>query len=109
MSIVLKKIEEFWHHLTDDNCLDIPLIDVNQLNVLGEQPIHIAAWKCGPEEIEWLVKNGADVNSLGDFGMTPLHYAYMGRKLENVATLLRAGANAGIRCDRGLLPGDGYK
>ena len=88
----------------DDDCLDIPLTEVNQLNVFGESPIHIAAWKGCPEDIKWLVENGADINQRGEFGMTPLHYAYMGGKRENIETLLNFGANPAIKCNYGLLP-----
>jgi ankyrin repeat protein len=107
MSVVFEKLSEYWCSQTDDDCLDIPLTEVNQLNALGEQPIHIAAWKCGPEEILWLLDHGADINSIGDFGMTPLHYAYMAKKIDNVKILLKAGADSTIRCERGLLPGEG--
>lgn len=108
MSVVIEELRKHWLCTTDENCIDIPLTDVNQLNLLGEQPIHIAAWKCGSEEILWLLGNGANINSVGDFGMTPLHYAYMGRKPENVQVLLAAGATTTIRCERGLRPGEGY-
>jgi ankyrin repeat protein len=106
MSMVLERLREYWWCLTDDNCLDIPLTEVNQLNILGEQPVHIAAWRSAPRDLQWLIDNGADINSIGDLGMTPLHYAYMGHKPENVKLLLYAGADPNIRCDRGLLPNE---
>jgi ankyrin repeat protein len=104
MSIVFDRLREHWWCLTDDDCLDIPLREVNQKNILGEQPIHIAAWKGSVEDVAWLLANGADVNSIGDLGMTPLHYAYMGNRPENVEVLMAAGADPELRCDRGLLP-----
>ena len=91
----------------DEDGLDIPLSDVNQVNVLGESPIHIAAWKGDPEDILWLLDNGAEINQRGEFGMTPLHYAYMSGKTENISILLDAGADPNLRCDRGLLPSEG--
>jgi hypothetical protein len=103
MSIVLERLRPYWWCLMDDNCLDIPLTEVNQLNIFGESPIHIAAWKTCPEDIQWLIENGADVNQPGEFGMTPLHYAYMTGKTDNVETLLNAGADANKICDYGLL------
>jgi uncharacterized protein len=106
MSLVLKKLEQFWWHITDDNCIDVPLTTVSQENMLGEKPIHIAAWRGDEDDLSWLIENGADVNSVGDLGMTPLHYAYLGRKPANVAILLHAGADPSRRCDRGLLPRD---
>lgn len=100
---VLEKLEEHWWCEVDEDGIDIPLTDVNQLNVLGESPIHIAAWKGAPEDIQWLLDNGADINQRGDFGMTPLHYAYMGGNIENIEVLLQAGADQTIRCEYGLL------
>jgi uncharacterized protein len=109
MSVILNKLEQYWWNIVDDDGLDIPLTDVNQTNVLGECPIHIASWKGDPEDIRWLLDNGADINQRGDFGMTPLHYAYMGGKEKNIQTLLNAGADPQARCDRGLLPHEGRK
>ena len=93
----------------DDDCLDIPLTEVNQLNVLGEAPIHIAAWKGSTGDIEWLLENGADINQRGEREMTPLHYAYMGRIRENIEFLIRQGADTNLRCDYGLLANEGHK
>lgn len=104
--MIFERLQPFWWSLTDDDCIDIPLSEVNQLNMLGERPIHIAAWRGSAEDVKWLIEHGADVNAVGDLGMTPLHYAYMGRKPENVLTLLHAGANPSIRCDHGLLPAE---
>ncbi len=91
----------------DDDCLDIPLTGINQLNIFGEAPIHIAAWKGTASDVQWLLENGADINQVGEFGMTPLHYAYMGRRAEIIELLLNAGANENALCDRGLRPQDG--
>jgi ankyrin repeat protein len=107
MPLVLEKLRQYWWCLTDDNGLDIPLSDVNQVNVFGESPIHIAAWKGDAEDIQWLLNNGADANQRGEFGMTPLHYAYMGGNRENVDILLKGGADPNLRCDYGLLPHEG--
>jgi len=107
MSLVLKRLQQYWWCLMDDDCLDIPLTEVNQLNIFGESPIHIAAWKGCPEDIQWLLDNGANINQPGEFGMTPLHYAYMGGKRGNIEALLNAGADPTLRCDYGLLPHDG--
>ena len=88
----------------DEDGHEIPLTDVNQMNVLGEYPIHIAAWKGDPADVAWLLENGADVSQRGDFFMTPLHYAYRGGKNETIEMLLEYGADESARCDRGLLP-----
>ncbi|NOS72994.1 MAG: ankyrin repeat domain-containing protein [Methyloglobulus sp.] len=91
----------------DEDALDIPLTHVNQLNSLGEAPIHIAAWKGSVTDLSWLLENGADVNQPSEFKMTPLHYAYMGDKPENIKVLLKAGANQTARTEMGLLPAGG--
>jgi len=107
MSLVLDNLRQYWWCLMDEDGGDIPLTDVNQVNVFGESPIHIAAWKGSLEDIQWLLNNGADINQRGEFEMTPLHYAYMGGKRENIEILLKAGADPNLRCDQGMLPSDG--
>jgi ankyrin repeat protein len=103
----LEDLQQFWLGLVDDDGIDIPLTRIDQLNALGEGPIHVAAWKAPPEHLAWLIENGANINQRGEYGMTPLHYAYMGARQENIAFLLRAGADSTLRCDRGLLPSEG--
>lgn len=100
----LQKLQKHWWSQTDDEGRDIPLTDVNQKNILGETPIHIAAWKGDAEDIEWLIKNGANLNERGEFEMTPLHYAYMGGIQHNIALLKKLGADQLAKCDRGLMP-----
>jgi ankyrin repeat protein len=104
---VLEQLQQYWWNLTDEHGHDIPLTSVQQKNALGESPIHIAAWKGTPEDIEWLVTHGANINEPGEFGMSPLHYAYMSCKTENVRAVLAAGADTSLRCDRGLLADEG--
>jgi ankyrin repeat protein len=104
---VLCRLREFWWCQTDEMGHDIPLTGIDQLNAVGEAPIHIAARNGSAADIECLLASGADINQRGDFEMTPLHYAHMGGKPENILALLNAGADASLRCDRGLLPQDG--
>src|SRR5689334_8080621 len=101
---VLERLRVHWWCLTDDLGRDIPLTEINQLNALGEGPIHIAAWKGTVEDVRSLLENGADANQRGEFGMTPLHYADMARSREKIECLLKGGADPTLRCDRGLLP-----
>jgi Ankyrin repeats (many copies) len=103
----LLRLREHWWCALDDIGHHVPLVAVNQVNALGEAPIHIAAWKGSPADVTWLIENGADISRRGDFGMTPLHYAYMGQQQENTKVLLEAGADPEARCDRGLRPADG--
>lgn len=107
MSAVLKNLGQHWWSLIDERGREIPLTDVNQVNVFGESPIHIAAWKGRAEDVRWLLENGAHVNQKGEFGMTPLHYAYMGGKKQNIEFLLHSGADQNSRCESGLLPHEG--
>jgi hypothetical protein len=104
---VLERLAQHWWCRIDDLGHDIPLTDINQLNALGEAPIHIAAWKGTVEDVRSLLEHGANANQRGDFEMTPLHYAYMGRSRENIKCLLEGGADPTLRCDRGLLPEEG--
>jgi uncharacterized protein len=104
MLSTMQKLQEHWWPLTDDEGREIPLNQIDQKNIFGESPIHIAAWKGDAEDIEWLVKNGADLNDRGEFQMTPLHYAYMGKNRKNIEELINLGADQSARCDRGLMP-----
>jgi len=52
--------------------IDVPKINVNALNSVGESPLMLAALKGHLEVVDKLVKKGADVNKPG---WTPLHYA----------------------------------
>ena len=42
MSLVLERLSHFWRCDMDDDCLDFPLTEVNQVNIYGDSPIHIA-------------------------------------------------------------------
>ncbi|WP_255989578.1 ankyrin repeat domain-containing protein [Chitinolyticbacter albus] len=91
----------------DEDANYVPLTHVDQLNAFGEAPIHLAAWKCGPNDIKWLLQNGPSLEQRGEHEMTPLHYAYLGGKAENVEVLLSAGADQTARTEYGLLPAGG--
>ena len=100
----LEKLKKYWWAVVDEDGRDVSLEGVNQNNALGESPIHIAAWKGDPSDIQWLFDQGAQLNERGDFDMTPLHYAYMGAKEDNIKLLLKLGADPSTRCDRGFMP-----
>lgn len=107
MPSVFESLQPYWWSSVDEAGRDIPLTAVHQENALGERPIHIAAWKGEPQDIAWLLDQGAQINQTADFGMTPLHYAWMGGKPDNVALLIERGADRFARCDRGLLAHEG--
>ena len=69
-------------------------IDVNQKDLLGYTPLHIAAQEGYIDIVKLLVKiKGAKVN-VGDFlNTTPLHYAAEEGHLKVVQFLVEAGAN----------------
>jgi ankyrin repeat protein len=104
---VFERLEPHWRHVMDDDANYIPLTRVDQLNQLGEAPLHIAARHGTDLDVRSLLALGADVNQLSEFGMTPLHYAYMGGRTENVEILLGAGADPTARTRFGLLPAGG--
>ena len=104
---VLVSLEPHWWYVIDEQGHDVPLTQLDQLNSLGEAPIHIAAWKGSVTDLRWLLDNGADSEQRGAHQMTPLHYAYVGGKQENIAALLEAGADRAARTEMGLLPAEG--
>ena len=104
---ILASLEPHWLCVVDERGHDVPLRLIDQLNSIGESPIHIAAWKGTAADLRWLLENGADLEQRGKQEMTPLHYAYVGGKQENIAALLVAGANRTAKSEMGLLPAGG--
>lgn len=60
------------------------------------------ATKC--EELEDLIKKGADVNFQGKYGKTALHYAVKGERKDCVDILVSNGADVNIQDDDGNTP-----
>jgi len=77
----------------------VPLKDVNQPDVFGDYPIHIAAIREALDEMIALIAGGADVNALGEDGYTALHWAAGEGNVEAVKLLLEHGARTDIRDD----------
>src|SRR6478752_7235198 len=98
VSDVLRRLEVHWWPQLDEEANYVPLTKVDQLNALGEGPLHIAAWKGSTSDLEWILNQGADLTQRGDFGMTALHYAYMGGNMESVRLLLQRGADPDAKC-----------
>lgn len=66
----------------------------NVLNdVSGFYPIHYASYRCKPQMVDVLIKNGADINVLNDKGQTPLIVASRAKCYPAVVTLTEAGAH----------------
>ncbi len=49
--------------------------DVNQKNLDGDTPLHIAVLRSLYDEVLVLLEAGANPNAIGEMGYTPLHYA----------------------------------
>jgi ankyrin repeat protein len=58
------------------------------------------------EDINILIKAGADINAPGEYGNRPLHEAVSQGKVEAVKTLMKFCANTKIKNDDGLTAGD---
>lgn len=74
-------------------------IDVRALS--GDQPIHVAAFWGNVEDLEILLKTGADINSKGEDGYTPLHEAVDQDNYKAIKFLLEYGADQSIINDFG--------
>ncbi|MCB1868854.1 MAG: ankyrin repeat domain-containing protein [Gammaproteobacteria bacterium] len=66
--------------------------DVNQLDVDGRQPLHVAALQGELVVIRLLLKNGADIDGLDRNGHSPLYIAVMGGKTQVADFLIEKGA-----------------
>ena len=66
--------------------------DINQLDVDGHQPLHVAAAQGELVVIRLLLENGADIDGLDSEGYSPLHIAIMGGKTQVADFLIKQGA-----------------
>lgn len=77
-------------------------VDIESRSLFGDSPIHIAATRGDINEIELLLKCGANINSKGEHGYTALHDAIEQGHKEAVIYLLKYGANPEILNDDGF-------
>ena len=77
-------------------------INVNMMNNLGWNPIHVAALYGNEHIIKWLVDHGEDVNSLTNAGRTPLMIVSERGHSKIVKLLVKNGADVNVRADNGL-------
>lgn len=66
--------------------------DINQFDVDGRQPLHVAAEQGEQVIVKLLLDNGADINGLDSEGHSPLHIAIMGGKTQVANYLVEKGA-----------------
>lgn len=67
---------------------------VNEPNLAGNTPLHIAVCLGDLELISTLINEGADINAIGEFGGTALHFAAEEWHLEVIEYLIKNGAVA---------------
>ncbi len=84
----------------------IDLKDVNQVGLFGERPLGVAACRGIVEEIEALIKAGANVNAPGERGYTPLHEAVAQNHVAAIQFLLEHGASIAAKNEDGKSPLD---
>lgn len=80
----------------------------SNFNEVIEQPIEVsplcmAVAKGNLEEVNRLIKNGADVNAKSN-GMMPIHYAAKYNRVELIKVLITAGSKIHEPCDLGNTP-----
>jgi uncharacterized protein len=80
------------------------LKDVSQVGAFGSQVLHLASFANRYDDIQELIKAGANADAIGDLGLRPLHYAVLGGSLEAVRLLLRSGADASMENEYGETP-----
>jgi ankyrin repeat protein len=73
-------------------------------DLVGDTPLHWAAFWGECEAIESLVAEGANVNEPGEFGYTPLHMAIEAGRLAAIHVLLVAGASPTVPDAAGVTP-----
>ena len=74
--------------------LQEPTLGVNDTNVLGDSPLHMACGWADAEAVKALLAAGAKVNAPGDRGQTPLFQA---ESTQVVDLLLAAGADPAVK------------
>ena len=80
-------------YATHPEFLGIDILDINQPGAVDDTILHLAIVEGSIEEVNTLLRCGADVNAVGDLGNTPLHIAALMNELICAEILLEHGAN----------------
>jgi ankyrin repeat protein len=83
---------------------DTRLVSVNQKNIFGDTPLHVAVIWGDINAIRILIDFGADINCQGEHGYTPLHEAVEQGRVDVIEFLLNNGASDVIKSNNGLTP-----
>lgn len=81
---------------------------VNALENSRETPLHWAATRPFPSQLQVLLERGANIDSRNTLGETPLHCAAMAGMDANMQILHDYGANSDVVNKRGLSPMEVY-
>jgi ankyrin repeat protein len=76
--------------------------NINQRNIFGDIPIHVACRWGEAESVLLLIANGSEINVAGDFGNTPLTHAVTLKYIAIIKIFLDAGADPFIKNLLGL-------
>jgi uncharacterized protein len=76
-------------------------LDINQLGIFGNSPLHVACVRGLIEEVDLLLRGGANVHMRGENGNTPLHEAVIQGHVDVVRLLLSFGAQMETKNDDG--------
>ncbi|MBK9584408.1 MAG: ankyrin repeat domain-containing protein [Alphaproteobacteria bacterium] len=84
--------------------LDRELVDVNQVSLFGDYPLHVAAVRGSVEDIKILVDHGANINAKGEYDYTALHHAAEQGHADAVKALMEKGADPNLTDVNGCTP-----
>ena len=87
--------------IPNSKVLELPIqngANVNQRDASTYTPLHMAALKNCPKNVEILIQNGAEINAMSEHssGQTPLLFALWTRNVELIKLLLENGADPTI-------------
>ena len=92
-AIAMFIINKFIKEMTNDNG-----IDINQKNVMGMTPLHIASKSGNNETAKILIQNGSNINAKDKLSRTGLHWAAEGGKFVLVKTLINNNISINLTC-----------